>query len=190
MEQPGRLCKCQTKRIIISEGRVIPASLLKRKEENMKFYSKITKQPESVMVVEKDGLKELSRKRLCQFKDGVCETLDAKIIAKLKTHPERFRTDKPWPTDFWQDTPEGKRLLKKGESLGIDIRHIRKEYLIKLITDIENEKKGIKPEDAKPKETPLKEIVDKAKSMAIPTNRRRREDILKDIENKEVIINA
>jgi hypothetical protein len=141
-----------------------------------------------VQTIVKDGLKVISRKRLCMFENGVCEVEDPEIIEKLKAHPEKFRTDHPWPTNYWQDTEEGKMLLKKGESLKIDTRHIRKEYLIKLI---EEKEKGIKKEEKlELKPLPFSEIITKANSLGIKTHRRKKEDILKDIKEKEVIINA
>lgn len=154
----------------------------------MKFYSRITRQPESVQTEVKDGLKVISRKRLCMFENGVCEVEDPEIIEKLKAHPEKFRTDHPWPTNYWQDTEEGKMLLAKGKTFNIDIRHIRKEYLIKLI---EEKEKGIKKEEKlQPKPLPFSEIITKANSLGIKTHRRKKEDILKDIKNKEVIKNG
>ena len=47
----------------------------------MKFYSKITKKPESVIEQIKDGLKIVKQTRVCVFKEGVCETNDPKVIA-------------------------------------------------------------------------------------------------------------
>lgn len=154
----------------------------------MKFYSRITRQPESIQTEVKDGLKVISRKRLCVFENGTCEVDDPEIIEKLKAHPDKFRTDHPWPTNYWQDTEEGKMLLAKGKTFNIDTRHIRKEYLIKLI---EEKEKGIKKEEKlEPKVVPFQDILDKAKSLDIKTHRRKKEDILKDIKEKEVIINA
>lgn len=154
----------------------------------MKFYSRITRQPESIITEVRDGMRVVSRKRLCVFLNGVCEVDDPKIIEKLKAHPDKFRTDNPWPTNYWQDTEEGKILLKKGEALNIDTRHIRKEYLIKLI---EEKEKGIKKEEKlEPKVLTFQEITTKANSLGIKTHRRKKEDILKDIKEKEVIINA
>jgi hypothetical protein len=151
----------------------------------MKFYSRITRQPESIITEVKDGLRVVSRKRLCMFENGVCEIEDPEIIEKLKKHPDKFRTDMPWPTNYWQDTEEGKKLLEKGKSLNIDIRHIRKEYLIKLI---EEKEKGIKKEvKIEPKPLQFKDIIIKADSLGIKTHRRKKEDILKEIKEKEVI---
>lgn len=156
----------------------------------MKFYSRITRQPESVQIEVKDGLKVISRKRLCMFENGVCEVEDPEIIEKLKAHPEKFRTDHPWPTNYWQDTEEGKMLLAKGKTFNIDIRHIRKEYLIKLIAEKEKAIGLVKSENLSPKVVPFQDILDKANSLGIKTHRRKKEDILKDIKNKEVIKNG
>jgi hypothetical protein len=159
----------------------------------MKFYSKIVNKPESVITEVKDGLKIVSRKMLCQFWNGVCEVEDPEVIKKLQAHPERFRTDKPWPTNYWQNTEEGIRLLKRGEALNIDTRHIRKEYLIKLIAEKEKELDipADKVEDPnKSKALQYQELLTKAKTMGIKTNRRKKEDILNDIKTKEVIIHG
>jgi hypothetical protein len=173
----------------------------------MKFYSKIVNKPESVITEVKDGLKIVSRKMLCQFWNGVCEVEDPEVIKKLQAHPERFRTDKPWPTNYWQNTEEGIRLLKRGEALNIDTRHIRKEYLIKMIAEKEKEKEYLikmiaekekeldipadKVEDPnKSKALQYQELLTKAKTMGIKTNRRKKEDILNDIKTKEVIIHG
>ncbi len=159
----------------------------------MKFYSIQTRKPESIIEVVMDGLKEVSRKRICQFHDGICEVSDEKVIAKLKKHPERFRTDRPWPTNNWQDTAEGKKLIAKGIALKIDTRHIRKEYLMKLIAEADKDVSGEVTKVIEPVQRPFQDILDEAKSLGIPTHRRKKDDILEDIKNmgtKEVIINA
>ena len=157
----------------------------------MKFYSRVVNKPESVITEVKDGLKVVSRKMICQIINGVCEVNDPEVIEKLKLHPDKFRTDKPFPTNYWQNTEEGIRLLKKGEALNIDTRHIRKEYLIKMIAEKEKEL-GISEVIPKVQvqDKPFNEIVKEAKSLGIKVNRRKKEDILNDIKTKEVIIHG
>jgi len=164
----------------------------------MKFYSRVVNKPESVITEVKDGLKVVSRKMICQIINGVCEVNDPEVIEKLKLHPDKIRTDKPFPTNYWQNTEEGIRLLKKGEALNIDTRHIRKEYLIKMIAEKEKEMgidtgdivfDGLTPK-VQEKKLQFNEIVSKAKSLGIKVNRRKKEDILNDIKTKEVIIHG
>jgi len=161
----------------------------------MRFYSRIVRKPESIITEIKDGLKVVSRKRVCQFHNGICDTEDPKVIELLKEHPNKFRTDKPWPTNHWQDTKEGMKLLKRGKELNIDIRHIRKEYLISLIKLIEKEK-GIISVTRGASVLEYPELVAKAKTLNISTHKKKKEDLLKEIEEKEnieekeVIINA
>lgn len=156
----------------------------------MRFYSRIIQKPESIITEIKDGLKVVSRKKVCQFMGGVCDTEDPKVIELLQKHPNRFRTDKPWPTNNWQDTKEGRKLLARGRELKIDVRHIRKEYLMSLISGIEKEK-GINVELSIT--TPGQEYRDaivKAKELGINTHKKKKDDLIKEIEEKEVIINA
>jgi len=155
----------------------------------MKFYSKIVRKPESIIQEVKDGLKVVSRKRVCQFSDGICETEDPAVIALLKKHPNKFRTDKPWPTEHWQDTKEGIKLLERGKELKIDVRHIRKEYLVSLIKTIEKEK-GITIESAKLPGEVYREAVKKAGELGITTHKKKKNDLLQEIEEKEVTLNA
>jgi len=156
----------------------------------MRFYSRIVRKPESIITEIKDGLKVVSRKRVCQFFNGVCDTEDPKVIELLNKHPNRFRTDKPWPTNYWQDTKEGQKLLERGRELKIDVRHIRKEYLISLINLIEKEKGIIVEQPAIAPGQEYREAVDKAKTLDIKTYGKKKEDLLNEIEEKEVIINA
>ena len=151
----------------------------------MRFYSKITRKPNSVIKQIKEGDKILSQKRLCVFIDGVCDTDDPKVIEELKKHPDKF-SDKPFPKKLdWKATEEGQQLMEKGKELGIDMelgnnyKNIRKEYLEKLIKE-----KGGK---VVAKLASYKEIVSKAKELDIPTHRRKKEEILADIKQKEVI---
>ena len=152
----------------------------------MRFYSRIVRKPESIITEIKDGLKVVDRKRVCQFFNGVCDTEDPKIITLLKKHPEKFRTDKPWPTNHWQDTKEGMKLLERGKELDIDVRHIRKEYLITLIGLIEKEK-GIVSVSRGASVLEYPELVAKAKTLDIPTHKKKKEDLIREIEEKENI---
>ena len=162
----------------------------------MRFFSRIVRKPESIITEIKDGMKVVDRKRVCQFFNGVCDTEDPKVIALLKKHPNKFRTDKPWPTNHWQDTKEGMKLLERGKKLGLDVRHIRKEYLISLIKLIEKEKGIASPEiETDPRVMEYPELVAKARIMGINPHKKKKEDLIKEIqekkiEEKEVIINA
>lgn len=163
----------------------------------MRFFSKIVRKPESIITEVKDGMKVVSRKRVCQFFNGVCDTEDPKVIELLKKHPDKFRTDNPWPTNYWQDTKEGMKLLERGSSLGIDVRHIREEYLISLIKTAEKEK-GISVEiEADIRTIEYPELVAKARIMGINPHKKKKEDLIEEIrerekgkEEKEVILNA
>lgn len=156
----------------------------------MRFYSRIVRKPESIITEIKDGLKVVSRKKICQFRDGICDTEDPKVIALLKEHPNKFRTDKPWPTNYWQDTKEGQKLLDRGRELKIDVRHVRKEYLISLINLIEKEMGIVVEQPAIAPGQEYREAVDKAKTLDIKTYGKKKDDLLNEIEEKEVIINA
>jgi len=153
------------------------------------------RKPESIIQEVKDGMKVVSRDRVCQFFNGICDTEDPKVIALLKKHPEKFRTDKPWPTKHWQDTKEGQKLLERGRELQIDVRHIRKEYLINLIGLIEKEK-GITSVNRGASVLEYPELVAKAKTLNISVHKKKKEDLRKEIEEREnieersVIINA
>lgn len=155
----------------------------------MRFYSRIVRKPESIIQEVKDGMKVVSRKRVCQFFNGICDTEDPKAIELLKKHPNKFRTDKPWPTNHWQDTLEGQKLLDRGRELKIDVRHIRKEYLINLIKLIEKEK-GIISINKGSSVLEYPELVTKAKDLGISTHKKKKDILKKEIEEKEVIINA
>lgn len=161
----------------------------------MRFYSRIVRQPESIITEVKDGTKVVSRKRVCQFLNGICDTEDPKAIAMLKKHPNRFRTDKPWPANNWQDTKEGIKLLDRGKELGIDVRHIAKPYLLILISEIEKGK-GIVGVKKGSSVLEYPELVAKAKELGIATHKKKKEDLIKEIEEKEnieekeVILNA
>lgn len=166
----------------------------------MKFYSRITRKPNSVIEEVRHGDKVIDRKRIAVFKDGVLETDDPEVIEKLQAHPDKFRTDGPWPVPkTWKDTEEGKKLLKRGIELGIDkevgnnYQNIRKEYLESLIA--EKETKGntskLKPDRAEDKPEPAElsyqEIVSRAKKLGITTYKRKKDEILEDLRQKEVV---
>ncbi|NLO02801.1 MAG: hypothetical protein GX126_10870 [Bacteroidales bacterium] len=151
----------------------------------MRFYSKITRKPNSVIKQIKEGDKILSQKRLCVFVDGVCDTDDPKVIEELKKHPDKF-SDKPFPKKLdWKATEEGQQLMEKGKELGIDMelgnnyKNIRKEYLEKLIKE-----KGGK---VVAKLVKYQEVVSKAKELGIDTYHRKKDELLKEIREKEVI---
>ena len=162
----------------------------------MRFYSRIVRKPESIITEVKDGTKVVSRKRVCQFFNGICDTEDPKVIKLLRKHPNKFRTDKPWPTNHWQDTKEGMKLLERGKKLGLDVRHIRKEYLISLIKLIEKEKGIASPEiETDPRVMEYPELVAKARIMGINPHKKKKEDLIEEIqerniEEKEVIIDG
>lgn len=155
----------------------------------MKFYSKITRKTNSIITEVRDGLKVVSRKRLCRFTNGVLDTENPEIIEKLSKRPDLFRTDKPWPSSRWEDTEEGIELLVKGKELGIDIRHIRKEALVKQIEEKEGKEKKLKSK-VRSKVLQYEEILSKAKKLDIPTHKRKKEDIVEDIKKKEVMSNV
>ena len=151
----------------------------------MRFYSKITRKPNSVIKQIKEGDKILSQKRLCVFVDGVCDIDDPKVIEELQKHPEMF-SDKPFPKKLdWKATEEGQQLMEKGKELGIDMelgnnyKNIRKEYLEKLIKE-----KGGK---VVAKLVKYQEVVSKAKELGIDTYHRKKDELLKEIREKEVI---
>jgi hypothetical protein len=166
----------------------------------LKFYSRVTNKPNSVVEEVRHGDKVIDRKRIAVFKDGVLETDDPEVIEKLKEHPDKFRTDGPWPVPkTWKDTEEGKKLLKRGVELEIDkeignnYQNIRKEYLESLID--EKESKGntskMKPDKAEdkpePEELSYQEIVARAKKLGITTYKRKKDEILNDLKEKEVM---
>jgi len=101
----------------------------------MIFYTRIKSKPNSIIEETKEGFKVTSRTRLCVATDGVIDTDNPETIRKLKKRPDLFRTDRPWTNHNWRVSKEGLALLKEGEKLGLDCRHIRKEYLIKKIAD-------------------------------------------------------
>ena len=134
----------------------------------MIFYSKIIDRPNAIITEVRDGFKLVSQKKLCEFKEGRLETTDPDLIAKLEKRPDLFRTDKPWGVTLnWRTTEEGIKLLKQGEKLGIDCRHIRKEYLMKLIAEskpVVKEVEGVLPE---PEKVEIKEI-EKEEEIVLP----------------------
>jgi len=151
----------------------------------MKFYSKITEKPETVSTQVKDAKgKVMENTVIAEFYDGVANVTDPGAINKLKAHPEMFRTDKPWPTNCWQDTKEGMALIKRGKELNIDCRHIRKNYLISLIKQIEAEKK-LNVENTVKRVIDYPELVARAEILGISIHKKKKEDLLAEIEEKE-----
>jgi len=115
----------------------------------MKFFSRITNKPNSVIQQVKDGLKVVSNKRICVFNNGEYETDDPEVIRKLKAHPEQFRTDHPW------------KVEKPIEKLGTKVKFELLKYTDLLV---------------------------KAKEAGIKS--KKKADIIKALNEKEVIINA
>jgi len=128
----------------------------------VKFFSRITNKPNSVIEQIKDGLKIVSQKRICVFINGEYETNDPKIIEKLKAHPDRFRTDGPWLSPLKEATlieriglgglnMESKvkskllqyqELLIKAEKAGIKTHKMKKEAIIEALIKKEGELKN------------------------------------------------
>ena len=82
----------------------------------MKFYSKITNRPNSVIEEVKDGLKVVSQKRLCTFFNGELETNDQRVIQKLLAKPNLFKTT-PWNEPVKVGNKIKYELLKYAELL-------------------------------------------------------------------------
>ena len=105
----------------------------------MKFYSKITNKPNSVISQIKDGLKVVSNKRVCVFHNGEYETDDPKIIEILQAHPDQFRTDHPWKPVEKLGTKVKFELLKyadllaKAKEAGIESK--KKAEIIKALNE-------------------------------------------------------
>lgn len=160
----------------------------------MKFYSKIINKPHSIIEETKKENVVTGRKRLCIFHDGVLETDDQRVIAKLQTRKDLFRTDRPWTLRAnWRTEEDGIKLLKQGGELGIDCRHIRKSYLIQLIAQKnvqpvqKKEKVEVKKEEvSKPTITEVnidyRELVRLAKEKGIKTHKVKREIIEKELK--------
>jgi len=139
----------------------------------MKFYSKIVDKPNSIIEEIRNGTQVISRKEICTFINGVFETNDPRIIAKLEVRKDLFRTDRPWiRRPNWRTTDEGIKLLEEGTRLGIDCRHIAEWFLKKRIQDIKNppskepeapevnKKTSISSNAPKPEKVEVKEIVE------------------------------
>ena len=118
----------------------------KMESQEVTFYSKVISKPNSINEEIRDGFRVLKRTHVCTFINGVLTTSDPDIIKKLRSRPDMFRTDRAWINRDWRITEEGKKLLAEGVRLGLDIRHIRKEYLVKLIA--EDKKKPVKKSEA------------------------------------------
>ena len=112
----------------------------------MKFYSKITNKPNSVVEQVKDGLKVVSQKRICTFINGEYETEDPKIIEKLKAHPDQFRTDHPWPKPIGNKVKyellKYQELLMGAKKAGIKTYKVKKEVIIEALKRKEGELNG------------------------------------------------
>lgn len=160
----------------------------------MKFYSKIVSKPNSIIEEVRDAQKVINRVLICTFINGVLETDDPKIIAKLEARKDLFRTDRPWKQKpDWRITEEGIKLLKEGERLGIDCRHIREFYLKQRIQEIlhpksktpeepeVNKKKTVssQPPQANQPTMDYKEIIRQAKAKGIKTHKVKKQVLLK-----------
>jgi len=128
----------------------------------VKFFSRITNKPNSVIEEIKDGLKIVSQKRICVFQNGEFETEDPKIIEKLQKRPDLFRTDGPWLPPLRKTTlierigldggnmgPKVKfELLKykelyiKAKEAGINPHKMKKEAIIMALQKKEGELKN------------------------------------------------
>jgi len=131
----------------------------------MKFYSKIINKPHSIIEETKKGNVVTGRKKLCIFYDGVLETDDQRVIAKLQTRKDLFRTDRPWTVNNWRNEEDGIKLIEQGEKLGIDCRHIRESYLRQLIAQ-----KNVQPVQKKEKAKVEVEKVE-TKDIEIPVSK-------------------
>ena len=132
----------------------------------MRYYSKIINRPHAIITEVRNGFQLVSQTKLCTFNNGVLDTEDPKVIAKLEARPDLFST-KPWSTPYnWKMTEEGIKLLREGERLGIDCRHIRKEYLEKLVA--ESKQPEPQPElQPEPEKVEIKEI-EKEEEIVVP----------------------
>ena len=101
----------------------------------MRYFSKIIDKPNAIIEEQRDGFRLVKQTKICEFRNGVLDTEDPEVIMKLNKRPDLFST-KPWATPYnWKMTEEGIKLLKEGEKLGVNCKHIRKEYLMKLVAD-------------------------------------------------------
>ena len=119
----------------------------------MKFFSRITNKPNSVIQQVKDGLKVVSNKRICVFNNGEYETDDPKIIEILQAHPNQFATDHPWnpvgdkviakvgnKVEF--ELLKYKELLIKAKEAGINTYKMKKEAIVKALNEKGSELNG------------------------------------------------
>ena len=132
----------------------------------MRYFSKIIDKPNAIIEEQRDGFRLVKQTKICEFRNGVLDTEDPEVIMKLNKRPDLFST-KPWATPYnWKMTEEGINLLKEGEKLGIDCRHIRKEYLQKVLSEKKNPvvKEEVLPE---PEKVEIKEI-EKEEEIIVP----------------------
>ena len=112
----------------------------------MKFYSRITNKPNSVVEQVKDGLKVVSQKRICTFINGEFETEDPKIIEKLEAHPDQFRTDRPWNQPIGNKVKyellKYQELFIKAKEAGINPYKMKKGAIIEALKRKEGELNG------------------------------------------------
>jgi len=142
----------------------------------MRYFSKVISKPNSIIEEVRDGFKLVKQTRICTFIDGVLDTEDPELITKLNKRPDLFRTDRPWlQKDNWRTTDEGIKLLKEGERLGIDCRHVREWYLKEKIQEVKT------PKSRKP-EAP---VVNEKKLVGSPV--RSQPKVVKKIDYKELM---
>jgi len=133
----------------------------------MRYYSKIINRPHAIITEVRNGLELISQKKLCTFINGVLDTEDPELIIKLNKRPDLFSTT-PWSTPYnWKTTEEGIKLLKQGEKLGMNCRHIREEYLIKLIADSKPKVEEVEEVLPEPEKVEVKEI-EKEEEIVVP----------------------
>jgi len=133
----------------------------------MRYFSKIINKPNAIIEEQRDGFRLIKHTKICEFVNGVLDTEDPDVIAKLEKRPDLFSTT-PWATPYnWKMTEEGINLLKEGEKLGIDCRHIRKEYLMKLIADSKPKVEEVEEVLPEPEKVEVKEI-EKEEEIVVP----------------------
>jgi len=133
----------------------------------MRYFSKIIDKPNAIIEEQRDGFRLVKQTKICEFINGVLDTEDPDVIAKLEKRPDLFKKDTPWVAPYnWKMTEEGIELLREGEKLGIDCRHIREEYLMKLVAD--SKQPEVQPElQPEPEKVEIKEI-EKEEEVVIP----------------------
>jgi len=132
----------------------------------MRYFSKIIDKPNAIIEEQRDGFRLVKQTKLCEFINGVLDTENPDVIAKLNKRPDLFSTT-PWSGTYnWKLSEEGIKLLREGEKLGIDCRHIREKYLMKLVAD--SKQPEVQPElQPEPEQVEIKEI-EKEEEIVVP----------------------